>query len=168
MIRRNVRVASTITRVLAYNALVRPHLEYASVVWSPWQTYLEDAIEKVQRRAARYVCNKHGMTSVTNLIKLLNWDTLKVRRIKSSLCMMYKIHYGLVKFPLYQYVSPSTITHTRRSHQYKILSLSALKNSFHYSFLPRTIPLWNNLPSHLIDHSSMDHFRSQLNDINFD
>jgi len=26
-----------------------------------YQTYLEGAIKKVQRRAAHYVCNKHGM-----------------------------------------------------------------------------------------------------------
>jgi len=52
MIQRNVRVASATTRELAYNTLVCPHLEYATVVWSPWQAYLEEAIEKVQRRAA--------------------------------------------------------------------------------------------------------------------
>jgi len=54
-IQRNVYVASAATRELAYNTLVCPHLEYTSVVWSPWQTYLEDAIEKVQRRVAHYV-----------------------------------------------------------------------------------------------------------------
>jgi len=64
-------VTSATTRELAYNTLVYPHIEYASVVWSPWQTYLEDAVEKVQRRAARYVCNKYGMASVTSLISNL-------------------------------------------------------------------------------------------------
>ena len=126
-------VASAATRELAHNTLVRSHLEYASVVWSPWQTYLEDTIEKVQRNAAQYVCNKHDMFSVTSLINDLKWDTLKLRRIKSSLCMTYKIHYGLVKISLYQYASPSLINHTRKSHQYKIYPLLANKNSFYYS-----------------------------------
>jgi len=89
MIQRNVHVASATTRELAYNTFVCPHLEYASVVWSPWQAYLEEAIEKVQRRVARYVCNKHGVVSVTGLISDLKWDTLKLRRIKSSLCSYY-------------------------------------------------------------------------------
>jgi len=115
MIQRNVHLASATTRELTYNALVCPHLEHASVLWSPWQTYLKDAIEKVQRRAACYVCNKHSMVSVTSLISDIKWDTLKLCRIKSSLCTVYKIHHGLVKFPLYQYASPSAITHTRKS-----------------------------------------------------
>ena len=39
----------------AYIALVRPHLEYSSPVWSPHQRNFNDAIEKVQKRAARWV-----------------------------------------------------------------------------------------------------------------
>ena len=139
MIQRNVHVASKIIRELAYNTFVRPHLEYASVVWSPWQSYLEDTLEKVQCRAAQYVYNKYSIISVTNLINDLKWDALKVRRIKSSLCIMYKIHHALVNIPLNEYTLQSTITHTRNSHQHKILPILANKNPSQYSFLPRTI-----------------------------
>ena len=58
---KNVRVASKITRELAYNTFVRSHLKYASVVWFPGQNYLEDILKKVQRRAARYDCKKHSI-----------------------------------------------------------------------------------------------------------
>jgi len=68
---------------LIVSRLWQVHLEYASVVWSPWQTYLEDTIEKVQRRAACYVCNKYDMVSIISLISNLKWDILKLRRIKS-------------------------------------------------------------------------------------
>lgn len=37
---------ATIARELAYIFFVWPHLEYASIVWSPWQCYLEDTLEK--------------------------------------------------------------------------------------------------------------------------
>ena len=73
----NVRVVSKITRELTYNTFVRP--QYGSVVRSPRQSYLENALEKVQRQAARHVCNKYGIISVTNLINDLKWDTLNVR-----------------------------------------------------------------------------------------
>ena len=72
MIRRNVRVASKITRELAYNTFVGPHLVYASIVWSPWQSYLEDELEKVQHQAARYACNNCGIINVSNLIIIID------------------------------------------------------------------------------------------------
>ena len=36
-----------------YVHLVRPHLDYASQVWSPHQAYLSDMVEAVQRRATK-------------------------------------------------------------------------------------------------------------------
>ena len=88
-------------------------------------------------------------------------------QIKPIFNVMYKIHHGLVNFPLNEYTLQSTITHTRNSHQYKILLIHTNKNPFHYSFLPIIIPLWNSLPTNLIDQSSLDDFINLLNDIDF-
>ena len=80
LLRRNIKNPSTYIRDLAYKALVRPKLEYASTVWSPWQNYLIDAIEKVQRRAAHYVHNDYRSdSSVTTMIHNLNWESLETR-----------------------------------------------------------------------------------------
>ena len=57
LIQRNLKVSSINTKELAYKALVRPHLEYASTVWSPWQQGTSAMLEKVQHRAARFVLN---------------------------------------------------------------------------------------------------------------
>ena len=80
---------------------------------------------------------------------------------------MYKIHHQLVNIPLNEYTLPSTIIHTRGSHQHKVLPILTNKNPFHHSFLSRTIPLGNSLPPNLINQSSLDDFRNLLNDINF-
>ena len=49
-------------------------------------------IEKVQRAAARYVCNNYDQTSsVTLMLESLNWNSLHYRRIQSSLLYFYKI-----------------------------------------------------------------------------
>ena len=54
------------TREKLYNTLVRPHLEYAAFVWDPHVTKQKQTIEKVQRRAARWVTKQHdSMSSVT-------------------------------------------------------------------------------------------------------
>ena len=49
---------SKLAKARAYSALVRPHLESCSPVWSPYQKGAQDALEKVQRCAARWICAK--------------------------------------------------------------------------------------------------------------
>ena len=46
MIQRNVHVALKSPGIIEYNTFVQPK------VWSPWQSYLEDALEKVQCQTA--------------------------------------------------------------------------------------------------------------------
>ena len=71
-IRRNVRARSMKTREKLYNTLVRPHLEYAASLWDPHVTKQKQAIEKVQRRAARWVTNQHKSISSVKLC-WTNW-----------------------------------------------------------------------------------------------
>ena len=40
------------TFILLYKALVRPHVEYANSVWSPYKKSDIEAIEKIQKRAS--------------------------------------------------------------------------------------------------------------------
>ena len=81
---RNLKVFSIKTKELAYKALVRPHLEYASTIWSPWQQGLSVMLEKVQRRAAGFVLNDYfHNNSVTNMLSRLQWDCLELRWNKS-------------------------------------------------------------------------------------
>ena len=54
-VRRNIRTSSKPTKTLAYQIIVRPTLEYSSCIWSPHQKFLREDLEKVQRRAERYV-----------------------------------------------------------------------------------------------------------------
>ena len=61
--------------------LVRPRVEYAASIWDPHTKDQINSIEKIQRRAARVVTNDHRKTSsVTKMLKVLNWPTLEDRR----------------------------------------------------------------------------------------
>ena len=90
--RRNLNIGSTTTKQNAYNSLVRPIVEYASTVWDPYTQKDIRTLEMVQRRGARYVCNKHGnRSSVDTILDTLKWKTLQRRRKEARLDMLYKI-----------------------------------------------------------------------------
>ena len=91
----------TVVDTMNYKALVRPKLEYSSCIWDPSQTNQIKQIEKVQRRAARFTCNRyHNTSSVTDMIENLDWPTLQVRRLRTRLIMFYKIiHFQVAIYP---------------------------------------------------------------------
>ncbi|KAI8490261.1 hypothetical protein Bbelb_319990 [Branchiostoma belcheri] len=61
--------------------LVRPQLEYCASVWDPYTAGGVQAVERVQRRAARMVMNDYARTSsVTEMLQKLQWPTLANRR----------------------------------------------------------------------------------------
>ena len=96
-LKRNLKIRSTSVKNAAYNTLVRPRIEYACSVWDPYIQGNIDQLEKVQRRAARFVLSDYDYkSSVTEVITKLGWDSLQVRRQAYRLAIFYKIHYGLV------------------------------------------------------------------------
>ena len=70
--------------------MVRPHLEYASPIWSP--LYKKDKIptEKVQRRSLK------GL-SYQERLKVLGLPTLEYRRDRADLIQVYKILHNIYK-----------------------------------------------------------------------
>ena len=62
---------------LLYTSLVRPHLEYGNVVWSPFLKSDITLIENVQRRATRNVPDINKLESQERLeaLKLLHFST---------------------------------------------------------------------------------------------
>ena len=96
-------------------SLARPHLEYASTVWSPHQKYQIDKLEAVQRKVARFIknCWSREQGTFTKLLADLKWDTLQVRREISRLLMFYKATHGLVDIPLPDTLIPLSVRNTR-------------------------------------------------------
>lgn len=71
--KRTLSNCSSDVKTTAYLTLVRPTLEYAATIWDPHQQYLIDEIERVQRRAARWVNADYRMTSsVSKMLEDLN------------------------------------------------------------------------------------------------
>ena len=80
-LRRNLAFAPRSTKEVAYKTLVRPKLEYAAPIWSPYcKTQIQQG-EKVKRTAARWICRRwHNTSSVGKMLDELQWPTLEARR----------------------------------------------------------------------------------------
>ena len=76
----------------AHKTLVRPIIEYGSTVWDPHCNGLNDELENVPKRAARFVTRNYSYEtgSMTGILEELKWETLQKRRKDNSLILMYK------------------------------------------------------------------------------
>jgi len=162
-VRRNVKLRSPQIKEQIYKALVRPHTEYASTVWSPHENKLTRQLETVQRRAARWTLNRHHNTSsVDGMLADLGWRSLAARRMDSRLLMMYKITHGFVQVPHTQYMQPPPHTAVRRNQEYTYSQIPARTNYLKYSYFPSTIVVWNKLPEHLVNAPSINAFKAHV------
>ena len=129
----------------AYKGLVRPVLEYGSSVWDPSSILLQEELEKVQKRAARFVTGNYlyETGSMTGILEQLKWESLKKRRRDSRIIMLYKGLKGAASIPTNDLVPP--IRHVRNHHSLAFQTPFANTDIYKCSFFPQTIRDWNSL-----------------------
>ena len=146
---RNLSYCSRDLKVKCYQTYIRPIIEYAAVVWSPHTQSDINAVEMLQRNAARFVFNNFSRSSsVSNMLAYLGWDTLEQRRNQLTLLMFYKIIHKLVEVP-HQHILTKAPASTR-SGTNKFIHLHSKIDSYKFSFFPRAIRFWNSLPNPVI------------------
>jgi len=160
---RNLRSCPKKLKAMAYLALIRPLLEYSCAAWDPYLKGDIQALEKIQRRGARFVLNQHkrDYTSISTAIKDLNWPELSERRRQQRLTMMFKVMNGMVAIPANVYVKRST-SRTRSTNSARLDQLRAHTDIYQYSFFPRTIVDWNSLNDNIVTSPTLDTFKNRL------
>jgi len=101
-------------------------------------------LERVQRRAARFVKKDYSHTTVTGLLDELGWLPLFERRKHYRLTVFYKAFNNFSAISLDHLLVSSR--HTRAFNENKFMSLPVCTDAFKYSLFPRTIIDWNSLP----------------------
>ena len=148
-LKRNLHMAPSITRKLAYQTFVCPQLEYASSIWSPHQAYLIDLLESVQNRAARFIARDYNRySSVTNMKASLSLPSLELRRKIATLCLFHKVIYSthVNTLPL----SKPHRTSRRLHNQHSFVRHFGRTQASNASALARAIVHWNNLPDDVV------------------
>ena len=161
-IKRNLKGCTEDIKNLAYRSLVRPQLEYCVAVWDSYTSDLINQIEAVQRRAARFVKNDYDRrSSVSAMIDNLEWGTLAHRRKITRVTVFHKAIEGHLSIPVRNLLR-TVQRSTRKSHSKSFIELQTNKDCFKYSFIPRTVIDWNNLPQNLINIEDSKLFKQQL------
>ncbi len=158
-LKRNITTKNEKVRELAYKTLIRPQVEYASTVWSPYTKQNINKVEMVQRRAVRWVKGNYSTyDSVTDMQASLEWRTLADRRTDSRLAMFHKIYHHQVAIVLPQYLMQPTRL-TRHMHPFSLRQIHTGTNFFKFSFFPHTVVLWNSLPHNIAVLPDADSFK---------
>ena len=135
---KNIKKQSTFEVAFSclFKPLVRPILEYAVPVWSPYQKKDIESLEKVQRRASRLALKqKRGEMSCEDRCRLLNWQTLEKRREFLSLIQCYKIVLGIDSLHFSDFFELTKCNRTRANHDYKLYVKIAIVNCYKFFFL---------------------------------
>ena len=121
--------------------MMRPILEYGSSVWDPYTGKLQEELEKVQNRVARFVTRNYVYEagSMTGIIGQLKWDSLKKRRKDERLILLYKGLKCNARIPTCIDDLIPKIRRSRNKHSLAFQIPPASKDVYKYSFFPQTI-----------------------------
>ena len=147
-----------------YKGLVRPNLEYAVPVWSPYLKRDIRKIEAVQRKATKQINGIKDMDYAARL-KSLKLPTLIFRRMRGDMIEVVKIlthRYdpAVADFlPLHKTVRPESTT---RGNSLKLFKRDAIHVPCENSFSHRVVRMWNNLPEVVVSAPSINSFKNRI------
>ena len=143
-----------------YYALVRSHLEYCTIVWSPHRARNINKLERIQRRASKFIL-KTDDDYETRKDKL-NLSSLEDRRFFFDVLFFYKVLNGFVNIdisPLIDFYSHSDRYSLRGRDNLSLKKQFSRTDVFKFSYFNRIVDLWNSLPNSLRSATSVSNFK---------
>ena len=158
---------NTNTRRILYCALVRPKLEYASSVWSPYTIKNRLLIENVQRRATKFILNYPDNMSYVDRLQKTNLRPLDFRRDISDLILLFKSKHHLITIDINKHLCTYNPGYQSRNYDENNFHLIIKHNQeyFQNSYFIRSAKLWNSLPTEIKKSSSLCSLKTRLNNL---
>ena len=161
-IKRQFRTRNKETILTLYNALVRPHLEYAVQFWSPSLRKDIERLEAVQARATKLIPSIRHLGYVRRLERL-NLYSLEKRRLRGQLIETFKMLKGVNNID-YRHLFTFSNNRTRSNGwklELKRFNTSQCGNFFTY----KIAPIWNRLPAEAVNSASVEQFKIELDKV---
>ncbi len=147
-----------------FKTFVRPVLEYASPVWSPYLHKDVDAVERVQRYFTRRlpgVSGNYPQRLAFLKSKSIDLEILELRRIQLDLIEVFKIINGLSALQFSEFFHWSSATMVR-GHSLRIKMPCSRLDTRRYFFSCRVIPCWNCLSEETVTAHSLASFKKRV------
>ena len=183
-LRRNLRSCSRSSRRSAYVSLIRPALEYGTVVWDIYQRTDINTIERVQHRAARFITGDYRSREpgcITSMLSDLNLPPVEDRRRNIKLPYFYKVVEGVIqailpqKYPTNRkpgrnirgknfsdFNTISIVSRSVCSNSRGFIVSSCKTDQYKNSFFVKTTLDWDHLRDSFVKCESVEAFRSAL------
>ena len=129
-----------------YLLLVRSHLSYCSVLWRPHLLKDVEKLEKIQRRATKYILNDYASDYKSRLISLNLLPLSMVLELNDIVFFLRSLQSPSDSFDILQFVSFSN-TCTRSSSGFKLKHTPSTTNYGRHFYFVRLPHLWNALPT---------------------
>ena len=139
------------TRRTLYLSLVRSVFGYSSQVWSPQTVTLIQRVERVQRRATKYILNLPYLCSETYRERLVSLGLLPLSYWHEylDLVFFFKAVNGLVDVShdvLPELISETRTTRSSSGNQISFRPAKCKTSTYQRSFFIRATRTWNSLP----------------------
>ena len=148
-----------------YTQYVRPHVEFASPAWSPWNEADKEIIEKVQMKAVKMISGLSGSSYKEKCLEL-GLETLEERRKQQDLLQTYKICNGKDRVRpeiLFKKIGDHPERNTRyTSDPLNITGSRARLDIRKNSYAVRAVTDWNNLTNEAKSSRSVAVFKNAI------
>ena len=146
LIRRTIdSTHSTSVKASLYISLVRSQLLYCTQVWRPHLMKDILIIERIQRRATKYLLNDYTSSYKTRLIKLKILPLMYLFELQDLLFAIKSIKSPTTQFNIHSYINFSS-ANTRSGASNKLIIPRHLNNISRHSYFHRLPTLWNFMP----------------------
>ena len=145
--------------VQLYKQYIRPHLEFATPAWSPWQVSDIKKLEEVQIAAVKMISGLRSK-DYHGRLKELGLPTLEDRRREMDLVQTYKIVNGIDRVNSKIWFTKAVNRGTRGTSGVDNMVKPRSEHEFRMRFYSqRVVDEWNNLPDEVKLAKNVDSFK---------